>query len=251
MAVNKRLPSYFTSLPPFLKYFGSGFPIITYHNVAPRPRGARIRGLYLDPKLFDAQLRELQAAGFCSATLEEARVYAPGLNRRVVLTFDDGLREAYRQTFPRLQRYGFRAIQFLVADRIGSYNHWDTLLGEVEEPLMNAEEIREWLAAGHEIGSHTLTHPHLCELPPAAAAEEIASSKKKLEDRFGLPVKHFCYPYGEFNDRIVAEVANAGYLTACTVNPGINTAETPPHRLCRIMARHPTRNLRRLYSRFQ
>ncbi len=47
---------------------------------------------------------------------------------------------------------------------------------------------------GHQIGAHTRTHPVLTEIPAARAREEIAASKKALEDRFGFAVKHFCYP---------------------------------------------------------
>ncbi len=62
---------------------------------------------------------------------------------------------------------------------------------------MDERQIRDWLAAGHEIGAHTLTHPALAELPPERARAEIFDSRKLLEDRFGVPVRHFCYPYGE------------------------------------------------------
>jgi peptidoglycan/xylan/chitin deacetylase (PgdA/CDA1 family) len=82
-----------------------------------------------------------------------------------------------------LARYEIRTIQFLVANAIGGTNHWDVRRrGEVPDPLMGVPEVRDWLSAGQEIGSHTLSHVNLTAIPEAQAKEEINASKKKLED---------------------------------------------------------------------
>jgi peptidoglycan/xylan/chitin deacetylase (PgdA/CDA1 family) len=148
-----------------------------------------------------------------------------------------------------LARNRFYAIQFLVADLLGQSNEWEQHEGEVREPLMDAPQVREWLAAGHEIGSHTLTHPHLTQLPPGQAREEIFASKKKLEDLFGRPIRHFCYPYGDWNEVIRELVQEAGYETACTTGPGVNTAADSSFALKRFTARYPSRNLKAIWSR--
>ena len=119
-----------------------------------------------------------------------------------------------------------RAIQFLVSNKLGQTNDWETETGEAEEKLMDATHVREWLAEGNEIGSHTMTHPRLTEIPENDAREEITSSKKQLEDLFEVPVKHFCYPFGDYNQRIVELVREAGYETGSTTTPGLNTPET-------------------------
>src|SRR5207245_147749 len=108
----------------------------------------------------------------------------------------------------------FTAIQFLPADFLGRRNEWDVGLGEAPEAIMDAAQVREWLAAGHDIGSHSLTHPFLTRLPPAQAREEISASRKKLEDLFGRPVEHFCYPYGDWDEPVRDLVEQAGYRTA-------------------------------------
>src|SRR5437899_3518051 len=136
-----------------------------------------------------------------------------------------------------MARYGMRAIQFLVADRLGGMNEWEVEQGEVQERLMDAAQIREWLAAGHEIGAHTLTHPFLTKISLERAREEISASKKKLEDCFGQPIRHFCYPYGDWNAAVCDLVRAAGYETACTTEFGVNTSATPAFELKRITAR--------------
>jgi peptidoglycan/xylan/chitin deacetylase (PgdA/CDA1 family) len=123
--------------------------------------------------------------------------------------------------------------------------------GEAPEPLMDAGQVREWLAAGHQIGSHTLTHPWLTRLSPAAAREEIFASKKRLEDAFGVPVGHFCYPYGDWNPAVRDLVAEAGYRAACTTEPGLNTSGTDAFALRRFTARYPSRSLKAVWTRLR
>lgn len=237
------LPAYYTTLVPFARAFCNGLPILTYHSVGPRPRGVRMKGLYLSAALLDRQLGELRAAGYTTPAYDRVLEPGPSAGKEVLLTFDDGIRKAARHALPILQHHGFRAIQFIVAERIGGTNTWQTAEGEAEERLMDETQIREWLAAGHTIGAHTLTHPWLTRIPVERAREEIGSAKKRLEDRFGLSVDHFCYPYGDTSPAIVAMVQEAGYRTACTTRLGVNSPETSAFELLRIMARYRSRNL--------
>ena len=103
-------------------------------------------------------------------------------------------------------------------------------------------QVLEWLAAGHQIGSHTLDHPYLTRIPLAAAREQIAASRKKLEDRFGVAIEHFCYPYGDWNPAVGDLVAAAGYRTASTTDPGANRPSDSRFALKRFTVRYPTRN---------
>jgi peptidoglycan/xylan/chitin deacetylase (PgdA/CDA1 family) len=77
----------------------------------------------------------------------------------------------------------------------------------------------------------------LTSLPPAVARAEIFESKKALEDRFGLPIRYFCYPYGDCNEQVRGWVAEAGYEAAVTVEPGVNGPDADPLRLRRFIAR--------------
>jgi len=109
-----------------------------------------------------------------------------------------------------LALYKKTAIQFLVPSYIGKLNEWDLRDGETAEPLMDTEHIRDWLRAGHSIGSHSLTHARLTRLTLRDAREEIFASKKKLEDDFAVAIEHFCYPYGDWNEPVRDLVVEAG-----------------------------------------
>jgi peptidoglycan/xylan/chitin deacetylase (PgdA/CDA1 family) len=241
--------TYYHSLAPFRELFQTGLPALMYHKLGPRPHGVRLKGLYVAEKLFARQLAELREAGFVTLSLDEAFPMIKHPAPAILLTFDDGFVNALRYGLPLLDQFRFRAVQYLVADRLGGVNEWDRPKGEVMEPLMDDAQIRDWLAAGHEIGSHTCTHPFLTQLAPAQAREEISASRKKLEDKFGRPVEHFCYPYGDCNEAIHDLVAAAGYKTAFTTEEGVNTPADSPFALKRYMARYPSRNLKSLWSR--
>ena len=87
---------------------------------------------------------------------------------------------------------------------------------------MNESQIRDCLAAGHLIGSQSVSHRDLTRLSRQDANREIFDSKKRLEDAFGSPVSHFSYPYGAWNERTEQTVREAGYATAVTTEFGIN-----------------------------
>ncbi|MBI3877317.1 MAG: polysaccharide deacetylase family protein [Verrucomicrobia bacterium] len=242
------LPRHYDRLAAFLDFFQSGVPILTYHAIAPPPRGTKFRGLFYEPEKFARQLAELRAEGFRTTSLEETTLTETNSARRIALTFDDGYASLCAHALAPLAENKFHAVVFLVADLIGRKNEWDAPVGVASAPLMDAAQVREWLAAGHAIGSHTLTHPHLHEIPPARAREEIFASRRKLEDTFGVAVKDFCYPYGHSNEHVRELVAEAGYATACTTRFGLNTAATPPLALNRITVRRPARSLKTFQS---
>jgi peptidoglycan/xylan/chitin deacetylase (PgdA/CDA1 family) len=249
--------------------------------VGPCPRGARLKGLYVSPQLFARHMRELAEAGLTTNGLPVVQLTrdfnqtlnapemlwlvrrrgadtAPCLDRaeqsatgkdQVCVTFDDGFVDVFEHALPVLVERQFVAIEYLVPNLLGKTNEWQQRAGDVQETLMNYSQVREWLGAGQEIGSHTLTHPWLTRVPLDVAREEIVASKKALEDKFSVPIRHFCYPYGDYNEAVRDIVEEAGYDTACTTRTGINKTGISPFELNRFTARYPSRNLKQLWTR--
>ena len=225
--------------------FRRGWPILMYHKLGPAPSGCRMRGLYVTRELLQRQLREWKAAGGQWRGLDESLTDSNGA---LTITFDDGFTSVLREGLEPLREVGCVAIQYLVPGLWGATNLWDAASGEVQERLMEPAEVREWLAAGHRIGAHTMTHPRLTTLPLPKAREEITASKKALEDLFGLPVDHFAYPFGDYNAAVSDLVQEAGFRTATTTEAGVNGPADSPWRLKRMMARHPSRKLLRPWT---
>ena len=241
------LPDYYTELAPFRGLFQEGHPILCYHKIAPPPKQARIKGLYLEPKLFLRQMSEITQAGLTSSFPGRSAV---SKKETIAITFDDGFVSNLTEAVPLMKKVGVQAINYLVADRLGQTSDWEAREGGEADPLMDESQVREWLAAGHQIGAHTCTHPRLSFLSRDQAKEEIFASKKKLEDRFGLPMDHFAYPYGDYNQTTVELVREAGFKTACTMHRGVNLPNTPLFELKRWTARYESRNLQNLLRKF-
>ena len=231
---------------------GGGVVVLMYHKIAPAPVATNLPALYVHPDEFDRHLSELLGAGLPAVPYGEVLTRVEAGANGFCVTFDDGFCNVFDLALPILQRHRVRAIQFIVAGLIGKEDAWDRAIGEPPQPLMDEGQIREWLAEGHEIGAHTMTHPHLPALPPEQARVEIFDSKRLLEDRFGVPVRHFCYPYGDENQRIRDLVGEAGYESAPTVAFGGNLPGVPPLALNRVMACDapaPLRKLKRKVAR--
>lgn len=242
--VTTSLPTYYSRLGPFRDLLAGGGGILTYHHVGSSPPGVRLKGLYVSPRLFTRQMDELRANGFVTETYDRSTSARNPETRRIFLTFDDGFRDVFEHALPVLRNSRFTAIQFLVADLLGQTSEWQAASGEVPGKLMDQAEVKDWIDAGNQIGSHTLRHPFLTRLAFAEAREEITASKKKLEDMFGVAIDHFCYPYGDWNREVRDLVKAAGYRSACTTEFGVNTPDTDPFALRRLTARYPSRNWR-------
>ncbi len=247
--MSARLPDVYSSLGPFREAFARQVPILMYHKVGPRPSRVRLKGMYVEPRLFRRQMKELGAAGFTSASPDAVLSGAQTPPPKIVLTFDDGYRNVLEHALEPMRAVGLQAIQFIIPDLIGKRNEWDIAQGEAPEPLMNREEIGRWLAAGHDIGAHTCTHPHLTKIPLQQAREEIISSRRKLEDLFQRPIVHFCYPFGDWNESVRDIVAEAGFKTAVTTTSGFNSSESARFALLRFTARHQSRSLKAWWRR--
>lgn len=245
----KKKTIHFTEFAPFRGVFREGLPVICYHKVGRKPLRARLRGIYVTTGFFARQMRELRREGFRTAAIDACRNFQAPNDRRIVLTFDDGSVTVLKNAVPAMDEAGFTAINYLVADLIGGVNEWDTVHGEVPDRLMDNAQVGEWLAAGHQIGSHTRSHPRLSQIPIQQAREEIFGSKKMLEDRFGVPIQHFCYPYGDFSPQVRDLVAEAGYSTAVTTEGGVHRESDDPFAIHRIGARAHSLNFRNVLLR--
>jgi len=200
----------------------SAIPILMYHNIDRAPKGVRLRGLYVAPDRFRRQMRLLKWLGFQGITQAEAIPYLRGEVRGkvVVLTFDDGYRDNLVHALPVLQDCGFRATCHVVSDALGSYNRWDAAHLGARKAIMTAAELREWVAAGMEVGAHSRSHARLPDLEAVVLREELRGSRAALEDLLGRPVTSFCYPYGAAGERERELVRELGFASAVTVRRG-------------------------------
>jgi peptidoglycan/xylan/chitin deacetylase (PgdA/CDA1 family) len=84
------------------------------------------------------------------------------------------------------------------------------------------QQAREMDAHGVEIGSHTVTHPILTKIDEQRLHSELKESRVQLESKMKRRIEHFCYPNGNFDQRVRGEVAKSGYSSAVTTVSGLS-----------------------------
>ena len=201
----------------------SGLRILFYHRVSDDRDE-----LAVDPKSFAEQMDYLATEAYRVVDVLTAVDLLDSdrpLARTVALTFDDGFLDVAEHALPVLSERGFRATVFVtpaITDGRTSFPWY-----REQPPVLTWDDILELDRDGTlRFEAHSLTHPYLPALDDAAAAEEIAGSKRELENRLGRVVRAFSYPTGLFGEREQRIVADAGYQIAVSCEPGVNTRST-------------------------
>jgi peptidoglycan/xylan/chitin deacetylase (PgdA/CDA1 family) len=200
----------------------SSIPVLMFHRVLPEAAEQPAHGIWVRESEFARQLESLHRRGFKAITFREYDQFLQGEKplpgRPIILTFDDGYADNYTVALPLLQKHGFAAVIFAVTDIHRRTNFWDA--EEKPAPLLTPAQLQELHRSGNEIGSHTVTHPRLTTVDAAVARNEVASSKKQLEDMLGTEVLSFAYPYGALSSSVKEMVAEAGYRYAAAADTG-------------------------------
>jgi peptidoglycan/xylan/chitin deacetylase (PgdA/CDA1 family) len=168
---------------------------------------------------------------------------ASGRNRvpTACITFDDGYADNLRYAVPHLVNHQIPVTYFISTNHVlgGQPFPHDVEVGQPLAPNTPAE-IRELASAGVEIGSHTRSHVDLGRhLGEAKLIDEIAGSKRALEQAIGRTVRYFAFPYG-LHANLSAEAFRvsfeAGYEGVCSAYGGYNFPGDDPFHLRRIHA---------------
>ena len=73
------------------------------------------------------------------------------------------------------------------------------------------EAVKKINSEGHEIASHSNTHPHVNNLSYEENIKEIEESNKKIDNITGKKTKVYRPPYGEYNDTVIKAAEDKGY----------------------------------------
>lgn len=100
------------------------------------------------------------------------------------------------------------------------------------------EEVHEMSLNGIEFGSHTLTHPILTNVSEEQLRRELSESRTHIESVLRRRIDQFCYPNGNYDERVADEVVRAGYGCAVTTEVGLVEAGDERFTLRRIHTEH-------------
>lgn len=74
------------------------------------------------------------------------------------------------------------------------------------------EEVKKIAEAGHDLGNHSSTHPHMNQLSSEQIAKELADCHKAVKDLTGIEMNLFRPPFGEYNNTVIeTSFANSYY----------------------------------------
>jgi peptidoglycan/xylan/chitin deacetylase (PgdA/CDA1 family) len=208
-------------------------PILLYHRIIACNNEKGKDKIYVTTKAFDKQLHYLKENKFECITFRdiyENRV--TDFTKKIILTFDDGYEDNYRNAFPLLKKYGYKAVIFKVTQQ--TKNNWKKHPLEPEYMLLTENQMKEMDAYGIEFGGHTQNHPDLTGINTRNIHEEISGCKHDLENLLQKPCLSFSYPYGATNEHIAGIVKNCSFKYAVTTNKGVNSINYNPFLLKRI-----------------
>jgi len=195
--------------------------ILGYHGVTRSAPWLDLSRLQVSPARFRAHVELLLEAGFQFVTVAElARLAGGGTPPPgyAALSFDDGMRNNYTVALPILQEHGIRATVYVSIDLIGGTSPW--IDPRSSERMLDERELQALVAAGWELGGHTVSHPDLSQLDYETCRHEIEAGKTALEQIGGVRVETFAYPFGRYGPTAVRAVRDSGLLAAVTTGSG-------------------------------
>lgn len=178
-----------------------GILSVSLHDVS----GTKHDNITTPTSVFSKFVNDIHERGYklCSMSEYLSRSNSEKANL-IVCTFDDGYQGLLSNALPIMQEYGFTATVFVCTDYIGECNSWNYKDKTMRKHL-NMSELLSLQSNGWEIGSHGVTHESLLKLNDDEVIEQLAGSKRLLEEKFG-PIKTYAYPYGDYSEFIEKQV---------------------------------------------
>jgi peptidoglycan/xylan/chitin deacetylase (PgdA/CDA1 family) len=187
---------------------------------------------------FRKQMEVIRQLGITVISLDDFIAWKRGEKeipeKSILITIDDGWKSTYTDAFPILKEYGYPFTLYLYKNYVDGGGR-----------ALTSPMIREMVAAGATIGSHSVSHP----LPGTIKAQqakgpesfdqylrtEMGESKRFLEARFGVSVTTYAFPGGYFTGEMLELADEFGYTHLFTVQPGKVRRSMPDNTLPRYM----------------
>ena len=170
-----------------------GVPVLNYHQVNDEKHSA----LTLHVDQFREQMENLHNQGYNTITLAQLYDYLENgtelPNKPIVITFDDGYVDNYKNVLPILKEYNMKATLFMISDAANTPG------------FVSTEQMHQMEAGGFDIQGHTNHHKILTKIDPTELPDALLGGKTSLEGILGEPIEYLAYP-GGFNDMLVQYV---------------------------------------------
>lgn len=187
--------------------------VLCYHAVSEQ----WAHRLSVSPLTLERQIRLVLARHYRAVPAEAV---VAGRGRLLHVTFDDGFRSVL-DALPALERLGVPTTVFACTGLADGGRPFpvskvvdDGRPSDADLATMDWETLRRLTDQGIEVGSHSVSHPHLTQLSDRELASELHDSREQLEDELRRPCRLLAYPYGDHDDRVRAAARLVGYEAA-------------------------------------
>ncbi|WP_205188006.1 polysaccharide deacetylase family protein [Metabacillus iocasae] len=202
-----------------------GIPVLMYHHILTQEEKAN--SVYANASTtvtdeeFYAQMDYLKENEYETITAQQLYEFVmekkslPG--KTVVLTFDDGINSTGKYAYPKLKDYGFKAIQFIISNRIPENPQPfdpNKLRFLSEQEMAEMSDVFDY--GGHTHGLHNLVsnESDLLSKPKEVVMEDLKTNREIITD-----TSFFAYPFGRYNDTTIQQLKEVGFtMSFTTVN---------------------------------
>lgn len=185
-------------------------PILLYHHVSDTMPANRY---VVSRENFRLQMDRLRALGYSTISISklvDVLIYGGLMPANpVVITFDDGNVDVYENAYPIMNEMNFTGVLYIVANRLESPG------------FMDVDQLKQMVASGWEIGSHSETHVDLTKDHDVVRYEEL-QSRLDLEEAISVTVKTFAYPFGLTDEYVSQSAQDYGYAAAVGLGTSID-----------------------------
>lgn len=187
-------------------------PILCYHQVRNwKPTDGKVGKDYIvEVQNFKDQMKMLADSGYQTILPDQLYAYlntgAPLPKKPIMLTFDDTDLDQFTTAAPIMDKYGFKAVYFIMTVTIGKKGKF--------VHYMSSEQIKQLSDQGNVIGSHTYDHKNFKKYQGKDWEEQLDKPTKRLEEITGKKITEFAYPFGLWNAEGIPELKKRGFRMA-------------------------------------
>ncbi|ALW86068.1 polysaccharide deacetylase [Hymenobacter sedentarius] len=183
-------------------------PILCYHQIRDwTARDSKNAKDYITPiATFKGHIKMLADSGYHTISPDQLYAYmttgAKLPSKPIMLTFDDTDLDQFTIARPELDKYGFKAMYFVMTVSLGRPHY------------MTKAMVKQLSDEGNIIGSHTWDHHNVKKYQGKDWETQIDKPTKTLEEITGKKINYFAYPFGLWNEQAFPELKKRGFVAA-------------------------------------
>jgi poly-beta-1,6-N-acetyl-D-glucosamine N-deacetylase PgaB len=241
----------------YKKYYSGKAIVLTYHHISPKS----FSSITIKPERFESDLKMLVEKGFNVISLRQLINAMDGKyklpDNAVVITFDDGIESFYKYAYPLLKKYNMPSVNFIITSRTESYsssnNDFNPLSpGEIKE--MYDSGLVDFQSHTHNSHDYVFINPQLKKGSKLAykiydkstnkyesekdyvnrIKNDLATSREIIYKYVGVYPDILCFPFGQYNKRVIVVGKSVGFKYFVTTQPGYNKENSHSIKVFRI-----------------